>query len=50
MKIIRANGWIYRYNEKMTSIWAWPEGFKGQRVRIKKSDLQQVLKEKEVRK
>ena len=28
----RMNGWIYTYNESMTSNWGWPEGLKGQRM------------------
>ena len=32
----RMNGWNYTYNETMTSNWGWPEGYKGQRVRILK--------------
>ncbi len=43
----RMNGWIYTYNESMTSCWGWPEGFKGQRIRIRKHDMQQLLKERE---
>ena len=41
----RMNGWIYTYNESMTSCWGWPEGLKGQRIR--KHDMQQLLKERE---
>lgn len=41
------NGWIYTYNENMTSNWGWPKGFKGQRIRIKKRDMQQLLKERD---
>ena len=43
----RMNGWIYTYNETMTSNWGWPEGLKGQRVRILKKQMQQLLKERE---
>ena len=43
----RMNGWIYTYNESMTSCWGWPEGLKGQRIRIRKHDMQQLLKERE---
>ena len=43
----RMNGWIYTYNESMTSNWGWPEGPKGQRVRILKKQMQQLLKERE---
>ena len=43
----RMNGWIYTYNESMTSNWGWPEGLKGQRVRILKKQMQQLLKERE---
>ena len=43
----RMNGWIYEYNETMTSNWGWPEGYKGQRVRILKKQMQQLLKERE---
>lgn len=43
----RMNGWIYTYNETMTSNWGWPEGLKGQRVRILKRQMQQLLKERE---
>ena len=43
----RMNGWIYTYNESMTSNWGWPEGLKGQRIRIKKRDMQQLLKERD---
>ena len=41
------NGWIYTYNESMTSNWGWPEGYKGQRVRILKRDMQQLIKERD---
>lgn len=41
------NGWIYEYNETMTSNWGWPEGYKGQRVRILKKQMQQLLKERD---
>ena len=44
----RMNGWIYTYNETMTSNWGWPEGLKGQRVRILKKQMQQLLKEREI--
>ena len=43
----RMNGWIYTYNESMTSNWGWPEGLKGQRIRILKKQMQQLLKERE---
>ena len=43
----RMNGWIYTYNASMTSCWGWPEGHKGQRVRILKKQMQQLLKERE---
>ena len=43
----RMNGWIYTYNETMTSNWGWPEGLKGQRVRILKKQMQQLLKERD---
>ena len=43
----RMNGWIYTYNESMTSNRGWPEGLKGQRVRILKKQMQQLLKERE---
>ena len=43
----RMNGWIYTYNETMTSNWGWPEGLKGQRIRILKKQMQQLLKERE---
>ena len=43
----RMNGWIYTYNETMTSNWGWPEGYKGQRVRIMKKQMQQLLKERD---
>ena len=41
------NGWIYTYNEPMTSNWGWPEGRKGERVRILKKDMLQLLKERD---
>ena len=40
----RMNGLIYTYNETMTSNWGWPEGLKGQRVRINKRQMLQLLK------
>ncbi len=43
----RMNGWIYTYNESMTSNWGWPKGYKGQRVRILKRDMQQLIKERD---
>lgn len=43
----RMNGWIYTYNEPMTSNWGWPEGRKGERVRILKKDMLQLLKERD---
>ena len=43
----KMNGWIYTYNEPMTSNWGWPEGLKGQRVRINKKQMQQLLKERD---
>lgn len=43
----KMNGWIYTYNEPMTSNWGWPEGRKGERVRILKKDMLQLLKERE---
>ena len=43
----KMNGWIYTYNETMTSNWGWPEGRKGERVRIQKRQMQQLLKERE---
>ena len=46
-KSFRMNGWIYEYNETMTSNWGWPEGYKGQRVRILKKQMQQLLKERD---
>ena len=46
-KTFRMNGWIYTYNESMTSNWGWPEGFTGERVRILKKQMQQLLKERD---
>ena len=46
-KSFRMNGWIYEYNETMTSNWGWPEGRKGERVRILKKQMQQLLKERD---
>lgn len=46
-KTFKMNGWIYTYNEPMTSNWGWPEGRKGERVRILKKDMLQLLKERE---
>ena len=43
----RMNGWIYTYNESMTSNWGWPEGLRGQRIRILKKQMQLLLKERE---
>ena len=43
----KMNGWIYTYNEPMTSNWGWPEGRKGERVRINKRQMQQLLKERD---
>lgn len=43
----KMNGWIYTYNEPMTSNWGWPEGRKGERVRILKKDMLQLLKERD---
>ena len=43
----KMNNWVYTYNETMTSNWGWPEGRKGERGRIKKHDMQQLLKERE---
>ena len=43
----RMNGWVYTYNEAMTSNWGWPEGLKGERVRINKRQMQQLLKERD---
>ena len=43
----KMNGWIYTYNETMTSNWGWPEGRKGERVRILKKQMQQLLKERD---
>ena len=44
---VKMNGWIYTYNEPMTSNWGWPEGLKGERVRINKRQMQQLLKERD---
>ena len=46
-KTFKMNGWIYTYNESMTSNWGWPEGRKGERVRILKRQMQQLLKERD---
>ena len=46
-KSFRMNNWIYEYNETMTSNWGWPEGRKGERVRILKKQMQQLLKERD---
>lgn len=46
-KSFRMNKWIYEYNEAMTSNWRWPEGRKGERVRIVKKQMQQLLKERD---
>ena len=46
-KTFRMNGWIYEYNQTMTSNWGWPEGCKGERVRILKKQMQQLLKERD---
>lgn len=46
-KTFKMNGWIYTYNEPMTSNWGWPEGRKGERVRILKKDMLQLLKERD---
>ena len=43
----KMNGWIYTYNKSMTSNWGWPEGRKGERVRILKKQMQQLLKERD---
>ena len=46
-KTFRMNGWVYTYNEPMTSNWGWPEGRKGERVRILKKQMLQLLKERD---
>ena len=46
-KTFRMNGWIYTYNETMTSNWGWPEGRKSERIRIRKHDMQQLIKERD---
>ncbi|MBE5996996.1 MAG: hypothetical protein E7240_06555 [Lachnospiraceae bacterium] len=46
-RTFKMNGWMYEYNETMTSNWGWPEGRKGERVRILKKDMQQLLKERD---
>lgn len=46
-KTFKMNGWIYTYNDPMTSNWGWPEGRKGERVRILKKDMLQLLKERD---
>ena len=46
-KTFKMNGWIYTYNETMTSNWGWPEGRKGVRIRIKKRSMLQLLKERD---
>ena len=46
-KTFKMNGWIYTYNETMTSNWGWPEGRKGERIRIKKRSMLQLLKERD---
>lgn len=43
----RMNGWIYTYNETMTSNWGWPEGLKGLRVRILKKQMLELIKDYE---
>lgn len=43
----KMNGWIYTYNEPMTSNWGWPEGKKGERTRILKKQMLQLLKERD---
>ena len=46
-KTFRMNGWVYTYNESMTSNWCWPEGLKTERIRILKRQMQQLLKERD---
>lgn len=46
-KTFKMNGWIYEYNEPMTSNWGWPEGRKGERTRILKKQMLQLLKERD---
>lgn len=46
-KTFKMNGWIYEYNASMTSNWGWPEGRKGERVRILKRQMLQLLKERD---
>ena len=46
-KTFKMNCWIDTYNESMTSNWGWPEGLKGQRVRILKKDMLQLIKERD---
>lgn len=41
------NNWVYEYNETMTSNWGYPLGRKGERVRILKKQMKQLLKERE---
>ena len=43
----KMNGWIYTYNEPMSSNWGWPEGRKGERTRILKKQMLQLLKERD---
>lgn len=40
---MRFEGWMYEYNKTMTYCIGWPEGFKGQRVRIKKDEMQRII-------
>lgn len=43
----KMNGWIYEANEKMTYNIGYPEGRKGERVRINKRDFEQLIKERD---
>lgn len=45
--IFKMNGWIYKYNEAMTSNYGWPEGDKANRIWINKRQMLQLIKERE---
>lgn len=46
MTTFNYKGWIYKCNENLTSCWAWPEGRKGERIRISKKMMMEVTEAK----
>ena len=39
----RMNGTVYSANKALTSCYKWPEGFKGQRVHIKRAEMLEAM-------